>query len=211
MGTIYAYMCFSPDTSQKEAEHEIEKLKQKCEKDYGIVGGSNFNLVTPIETFYDFHPGNTFERSGWKLLKDKLQKNDRVVVKSLQSFSKATFRITLNEIENLQKRGIQFNVSNLNEDSKTLWEYVLDIYDYFENIRLERQGAAIAAIGANAALRKEKYPGRKSVLDKDFLQQLQDLLTRNITSPTELSRKLRRSRSTIYKALKLLKEQEKFS
>jgi DNA invertase Pin-like site-specific DNA recombinase len=211
MCIVYGYIRFSPNTSQEEAERQIKELQKICEKKYSIVATSNLISTTRIEIFYDFHPGNTFDRPRWKNLKDKLQKGDRVVVTSLESFSKATFRITLNEIDNLQNRGIEFNVLNLKEDSKTFWEYVLQIYDYFEKIRLERQGAAIAAIGANAVLKKEKYPGRKTVLDKEFLQELQDLLKQNVTSPTELSRKLGRSRSTIYKGLKLLKEQGKFS
>lgn len=200
---VYGYILFSPEALEADVTQEIEKFVKNCKQ--------TFNIKNDVEVFYDLHPGNTFDRPNWNSLKGKLKKKDHLLVKNLQSFSRTTLRTTLNEIDNLKKRDIQFTMLSLNEDPNEFWSYVLKIYEYFEDIRLERQGTAIASIAANIILRQEKYPGRKTVLDKQFLDQLQDLLAQNVTSPTELARRLEKSRSTIYKALKLLKEQEKFS
>lgn len=168
--------------------------------------------IEPKNIFFEVHPGDTFDRPSWKKLKDKLQKEDRVVVTTLKVFSTSTFRMTLKEIEILRKREIKLCVLELEMDeTKTIWDYVTDIYDYFEQIRLDRQVVAIAAIGLNPLLRKAKYPGRKSVLDPHFFQQLQTLLKKGTKSPTQLAKELGKSRSTIYKALKLIREEENFS
>lgn len=207
---IYGYILFPLQTSDDEVNEKIEDFVKEHKKAYEACENTWYSKQK-MEVFYDVHPGNTFDRPNWNRLQEQFQKGDELVVISLQTFSRATFRTTLTEIDNLKKRGIRFTVLHLLKDNdKDPLEYIFEIYDYFEDVRLERQGTAIASIAANIALRREKYPGRKTVLDKPFLEQLQDLLDQNVTSPTELARRLDKSRSTIYKALKLLKEQEEF-
>lgn len=205
LSRTYGYVLF-PFKEPSEEEKE-EKKKQLMDDRNG-----DWKVKDENDIVYEYHSGTTFDRQKWKALKAKLTPIDKLVVVSLESFSRATFRTTLKEIDDLKKRGIYLVILEfeLKKKRKELWDYVADIYEYFEEIRLERQGTAIASIAANMVLRSEKYPGRRTVVDTEFLEQIQDLLRQNVTSPTELAKRLDKSRSTIYKALKLLKEQDKF-
>ena len=198
------YICFFDIGSKQNPEAAAKKEFEKYQE---ILSP---NSIDGPGLYWDVHPGTDFDREQWKKLKDRLQEGDEILVTNLQSFSKTAFRVTLQEIDNLQKRGITFRVASLedrNLEKQTFWNYVVAFSEYFEQIRVDRQRSAIASIGANFALRRQKYPGRKTVLDAVFLTKVQELLKQNITSPTELARQLQRSRSTIYKALKLLEEQ----
>lgn len=223
MENIYGYIRINPD------ERLVGYKNQPFRKDHLFNFEPNFSdeqkflleekckkfvsqrKMEERELYLEVYSGDTFDRPVWKKLKEKLKENDIVVVMTLKDFSTCTFRTTLKEIESLRERKINFSVLDLKFDKedkdKNLFDYVADIYDYFEAIRLDRQGTALAMIAANPILRKEKYPGRKTILEPNFFQKLQELLQKNITSPSILARELGTSRSTIYKALKLLKEE----
>jgi DNA invertase Pin-like site-specific DNA recombinase len=191
---VYGYTRISASLYE-DSEDSILTQKEELRKKY-----PNLNI------YCDIHPGDTFDRPKWKILKDRLKQGDKVVVTKVEIFSKSTFLITLNEITNLRQSGIEVIILELLSKEKTFWDYVTDIYNYFENIRVNRQLLVINSIIANPLLKKEKYPGRKTFLDDDFLEELQELRNQNVRSPSVLARKLGTSRSTIYKALKLVTE-----
>ena len=195
MGKVYGYIRIDP----KESNHDIE-----IEKQTKIIR-SNYVGFT-FEFIYDVHSGEDFDRHAWKELKDKVNPGERISVVSLEILSNATLHTTVKEIETIQSRGISVDIVEFQNKG---WIHIFtDMHGYFERIRLQRQMAAIATIAKNEPLRKLKYPGRKTILNDIFLQQVQELINQHITSPTELCRKLGRSRSTIYKALKLLNQED---
>jgi DNA invertase Pin-like site-specific DNA recombinase len=226
MGKVYGYIRISPNEHFSKEENELFLDSQNSIYNFNSTFSNEQKLLLKkqfdqLRQKYDIdlrnmysevHPGDNFDRPVWKQLKEQLQDKDRVVVMTLKVFSTSTFRTTLNEIDTLRQRGITLYIVDLEMDpkqDKNILDYVSEIYDYFERIRLERQSVGIAAIAGNPVLRKEKYPGRKSILDPQFFARLQELLNQDITSPSVLAKELKTSRSTIYKALKLIREEEK--
>jgi DNA invertase Pin-like site-specific DNA recombinase len=227
MGKVYGYIRISPKEHLSKDENGLfldsqnfynfnsnfsneQKflLKKQCDQ---LRSKYDIDLKN---IYAEVHPGDNFDRPVWKRLKEQLQEKDRVVVMTLKVFSTSTFRTTLKEIDSLRQRGITLYIVDLEmapKENKNILDYVSEIYDYFERIQLERQSTGIAAITVNPILRKEKYPGRKSILDPQFFKQLQELLNQGTTSPSVLAKELKTSRSTIYKALKLIREEETFS
>jgi DNA invertase Pin-like site-specific DNA recombinase len=221
MGKVYGYIRISPNDELSEdesgvfSENSIYKFDPNFSNKQMFLLKKQFDELRKydidFENMYcEVHPGDNFDRPIWKKLKAQLKEKDRVVVTTLKVFSTSTFRTALKEIETLRERGITLYIDDLKMDPKkeNILDYVSQVYDHFERIRLERQSVGIAAITASPILRKEKYPGRKSILDPQFFKQLQELLNQGLTSPSLLAKELKTSRSTIYKALRLIREEE---
>ena len=136
-----------------------------------------------------------------KLIEEELQVNDLLMVTKIDRCSRNTLEF-LKLQENLFQRSITFvalDIPHSNDlATNKLIATSLSAIAAFENDRRkERQRQ-----GIQAAKKAGKYQGRKTVIDKKLISQVQDLKENKNLSITEISKITGRARNTIYKTLK---------
>jgi DNA invertase Pin-like site-specific DNA recombinase len=136
-----------------------------------------------------------------KLMNQKLQENDLVMVTKIDRCSRNTLEfLKLQDV--FFKRNITFVALDLPTSvdlatNKLIAITLSGIAEFENNRRKERQ-----IQGIRAAQEEGKYTGRKSVITKTLIQKVKDLKENSNLSVTEISRVIGISRPTIYKVLK---------
>jgi putative DNA-invertase from lambdoid prophage Rac len=136
-----------------------------------------------------------------KLINEKLQKNDLLMVTKIDRCSRSTLEfLKLQDI--FFKKDITFVALDLPTSidlatNKLMATTLSAIAEFENNRRKERQKQ-----GIQAARQEGKYIGRKSVINQTLIQKVKDLKENKKLSVTEIARVVRVSRPTIYKVLK---------
>jgi DNA invertase Pin-like site-specific DNA recombinase len=136
-----------------------------------------------------------------KLINEKLQKNDLLMVTKIDRCSRSTLEfLKLQDI--FFKKDITFVALDLPTSidlatNKLMATTLSAIAEFENNRRKERQKQ-----GIQAARQEGKYIGRKSVINQTLIQKVKDLKENKKLSVTEIARVVRVSRPTIYKILK---------
>ena len=136
-----------------------------------------------------------------KLIEEELQENDLLLVTKIDRCSRNTLEF-LKLQERLHKKKVRFISLDLPYSNdwavNQLIATNLAAIATFENERRkERQRE-----GIKAARKAGKYLGRRTVIDKKLIAQVQDLKENKNLSITEIARVTQRGRTTIYKVLK---------
>ena len=136
-----------------------------------------------------------------KLIEEELQENDLLLVTKIDRCSRNTLEF-LKLQERLHNKGVKFISLDLPYSNdiavNQLISTNLAAIATFENEqRKERQRQ-----GIQAAKKNGKYIGRRTVIDKKLISQVQDLKENKNLSITEISKITGRARTTIYKILK---------
>jgi putative DNA-invertase from lambdoid prophage Rac len=136
-----------------------------------------------------------------KLMNQKLQENDLVMVTKIDRCSRNTLEfLKLQDI--FFKRNITFVALDLPTSvdlatNKLIAITLSGIAEFENNRRKERQKQ-----GIRAAQQEGKYTGRKSVINQTLIQKVKNLKENKNLSVTEIARLIGVSRPTIYKVLK---------
>jgi len=136
-----------------------------------------------------------------KLMNEKLQENDLVMVTKIDRCSRNTLEfLKLQDI--LFKQNITFVALDLPTSvdlatNKLIATTLSGIAEFENNRRKERQKQ-----GIRAAQQEGKYTGRKSIINQSLIRKVKDLKENKNLSVTEISRVIGISRPTIYKVLK---------
>ena len=135
------------------------------------------------------------------MIDDELKENDLLVVTKIDRCSRNTLEF-LKLQERLYKKGVRFISLDLPYSNdmavNQLISTNLAAIPTFENERWkERQRQ-----GIQAAKKNDKYLGRRTVIDKKLISQVQDLKENKNLSITEIAKVTGRGRTTIYKVLK---------
>lgn len=136
-----------------------------------------------------------------KLMNQKLQENDLVMVTKIDRCSRNTLEfLKLQDI--LFKKKITFVALDLPTSvdlatNKLIATTLSGIAEFENNRRKERQKQGILA-----AKKAGKYAGRKTVINRTLIQKVKDLKETKNLSVTEIARVIGISRPTIYKVLK---------
>ena len=183
--------------SSKEQAHNFSLSGQK--EELLKQGVEEQNIFTEIGSATD-----SLEKRPvfYKLIHHTLKEGDTLVITELDRCSRNTLQFL--QVKNLlAKKGVRLRVLDLPqeylEDSPTsiFIETALAAIAEFETARrLERQRRGIEAAKAQG-----KYKGRKTVITKKLIQQVQRYMDLGV-SITEIARITGKSRSTIYKILK---------
>lgn len=139
----------------------------------------------------------------FKLINQILKEGDFLAVTKLDRCSRNT--LSFLQLKNqLAEKGVTFWVLDLprdyleNSPSSQLISTALAAIAEFETARRkERQKQ-----GIRAAQKKGKYQGRKTVITKELIAQVQDLKENKNLSITEIAKITGKGRNTIYKVLK---------
>ena len=188
----YAYARVSSKSQEKNSSINSQK------KEFRKYGVPDTNIRVEIGSAAD----SSRERPVFqKLIEEELKKNDLLLVTKIDRCSRNTLEfLKLQEL--LQNKGVKFISLDLPFSSdmavNQLISTNLAAIATFENQRRkERQRQGIQAAKANG-----KYPGRKTVIDKKLISQVQDLKENKGLSITEISKITGKGRNTIYKVLK---------
>jgi DNA invertase Pin-like site-specific DNA recombinase len=136
-----------------------------------------------------------------KLMNEKLQENDLVMVTKIDRCSRNTLEfLKLQDI--FFKRNITFVALDLPTSvdlvtNKLIATTLSGIAEFENNRRKERQKE-----GIRAAQKEGKYQGRKTVINQTLIQKVKDFKEKKKLSVTEIARVIGISRPTIYKVLK---------
>lgn len=181
-------------SKSQESNSSIESQKQQLIKN-GIEQENIFVEVGSAATEIKNRP--VFK----KLIYEKLQENDLVMVTKIDRCSRNTFEfLKLQDI--LFKRKITFVALDLPTSvdlatNKLIATTLSGIAEFENNRRKERQNQGILA-----AKKAGKYAGRKTVINRTLIQKVRDLKETKNLSVTEIARLIGISRPTIYKVLK---------
>lgn len=188
----YAYARVSSKSQQDN--YSLESQKQEFLK----LGVSEKNIRVEVGSAAD----NIKERPIFYHLIDKeLTENDLLFVTKMDRCSRNTLEF-LKLQERLHKKGVTFisldlPYTNDMTVNKLIAANLAAIATFENERRKERQRQ-----GIKAAKKNGKYLGRKTVIDKQLIEQVQDLKeTKNLTI-TEIAKVTGRGRTTIYKVLK---------
>ena len=137
----------------------------------------------------------------YHLVDHELKEDDLLLVTKIDRCSRNTLEF-LKLQERLYKKGVRFISLDLRHSTdmavSQLISTNLAAIATFENERQkERQRQ-----GIQAAKKNRKYFGRKTVIDKRLISQIQDLKENKKISITKISKITSRARDTIYKVLK---------
>ena len=188
----YGYARISSITQQDNSSLEAQKQefiqKGVPEKNIRVEIGSAADKIEDRPVFYH-------------LIDDELKENDLLLVTKIDRCSRNTLEF-LKLQDRLYKKGVRFISLDLpySEDMAVnqLISTNLAAIATFENERRkERQRQ-----GINAARKAGKYLGRRTVIDKKLISQVEDLKENKNLSITEISKITGRARNTIYKILK---------
>ena len=136
-----------------------------------------------------------------KLMEEELQENDLLLVTKIDRCSRNTLEF-LKLQEKLFKKSVTFialdlTYSNDMAVNKLIATNLAAIATFENERRKERQRQ-----GIQAAKKNGKYLGRRTVIDKKLISQVQDLKKTKNLSITEIAKITGRARNTIYKILK---------
>ena len=137
----------------------------------------------------------------YHLIDDELKENDLLLVTKIDRCSRNTLEF-LKLQERLHKKGVTFLSLDLPYSTdmavnKLIATNLAAIATFENQRRKERQQQ-----GIQAAKKNGKYLGRRTVIDKKLISQVQDLKENKNLSITEISKITGRARNTIYKILK---------
>jgi DNA invertase Pin-like site-specific DNA recombinase len=136
-----------------------------------------------------------------KLIEEELQENDLLLVTKIDRCSRNTLDF-LKLQEKLFKKSVTFIAldlpySNDRAVNKLIATNLAAIATFENERRQERQRQGILA-----AKKAGKYPGRKTVITKKLIAEVQDLKENKKLSITQIAKITGRGRNTIYKILK---------
>ncbi len=136
-----------------------------------------------------------------KLIEEELQENDLLLVTKIDRCSRNTLEF-LKLQERLYKKGVRFisldlPYSNDMAVNQLISTNLAAIATFENERRKERQRQ-----GIQAAKKNGKYLGRRTVIDKKLISQVQDFKETKNLSITEIAKITGRGRTTIYKVLK---------
>ncbi len=137
----------------------------------------------------------------YNLIDDELKENDLLLVTKIDRCSRNTLEF-LKLQERLHKKGVRFisldlPYSNDMAVNQLISTNLAAIATFENERRKERQRQ-----GIQAAKKNGKYLGRRTVIDKKLISQVQDLKETKNLSITEIAKVTGRGRTTIYKVLK---------
>ena len=137
----------------------------------------------------------------YHLIDDELKENDLLLVTKIDRCSRNTLEF-LKLQERLHNNGIRFisldlPYSNDMAVNQLISTNLAAIATFENERRKERQRQ-----GIQAAKKNGKYLGRRTVIDKKLISQVQDLKENKNLSITEIAKVTGRGRTTIYKVLK---------
>ena len=137
----------------------------------------------------------------YHLIDDELKENDLLIVTKIDRCSRNTLEF-LKLQERLHKKGVRFISLDLPYSNdmavNQLISTNLAAIATFENERRKEHQRQ----GIQAAKKNGKYLGRRTVIDKKLISQVQDLKETKNLSITEIAKVTGRGRTTIYKVLK---------
>ena len=136
-----------------------------------------------------------------KLIEEELQENDLLLVTKIDRCSRNTLEF-LKLQERLHKKGVRFisldlPYSNDMAVNQLISTNLAAIATFENERRKDRQRQ-----GIQAAKKAGRYAGRKTVITKKLIAQVQDLKENKNLSITEIAKLTGRGRNTIYKILK---------
>jgi len=188
----YAYARVSSKSQEDNSSLESQKqelLKQGVpEKNIRVEVGSAADPIRERPVFQ-------------KLIEEELQENDLLLVTKIDRCSRNTL-----EFLKLQEKLFQKQVTFISLDlpystdmavNKLIATNLAAIATFENERRKERQRQ-----GIQAAKKNGKYLGRRTVIDKKLIAQVQDLKETKNLSITEIAKVTGRGRTTIYKVLK---------
>ena len=137
----------------------------------------------------------------YHLIDDELKENDLLLVTKIDRCCRNTLEF-LKLQERLYKKGVRFisldlPYSNDMAVNQLISTNLAAIATFENERRKERQRQ-----GIQAAKKNGKYLGRRTVIDKKLISQVQDLKENKNLSITEIAKVTGRGRTTIYKVLK---------
>ena len=188
----YAYARVSSKSQEDNSSLESQKqelLKQRVpEKNIRVEVGSAADPIRERPVFQ-------------KLIEEELQENDLLLVTKIDRCSRNTLEF-LKLQERLYKKGVRFisldlPYSNDMAVNQLISTNLAAIATFENERRKERQRQ-----GIQAAKKNGKYLGRRTVIDKKLISQVQDLKENKNLSITEIAKVTGRGRTTIYKVLK---------
>ena len=188
----YAYARVSSKSQEDNSSLESQKqelLKQGVpEKNIRVEVGSAADPIRERPVFQ-------------KLIEEELQENDLLLVTKIDRCSRNTLEF-LKLQERLYKKGVRFisldlPYSNDMAVNQLISTNLAAIATFENERRKERQRQ-----GIQAAKKSGKYLGRRTVIDKKLISQVQDLKENKNLSITEIAKVTGRGRTTIYKVLK---------
>jgi DNA invertase Pin-like site-specific DNA recombinase len=176
------------DNSSLEAQKQEFIQKGVPEKNIRVEVGSAADKIEERPVFYH-------------LIDHELKENDLLLVTKIDRCSRNTLEF-LKLQERLHKKGVRFisldlPYSNDMAVNQLISTNLAAIATFENERRKERQRQ-----GIQAAKKNGKYFGRKTVIDKKLISQVQDLKENKNLSITEISKITGRARNTIYKILK---------
>ena len=188
----YAYARVSSKSQEDNSSLESQKqelLKQGVpEKNIRVEVGSAADPIRERPVFQ-------------KLIEEELQENDLLLVTKIDRCSRNTLEF-LKLQERLHKKGVRFisldlPYSNDMAVNQLISTNLAAIATFENERRKDRQRQ-----GIQAAKKNGKYLGRRTVIDKKLISQVQDLKENKNLSITEIAKVTGRGRTTIYKVLK---------
>ena len=192
MNCKYAYARVSSKSQQDNSSLESQKqefLKLGVpEQNIRVEVGSAAENIKDRPIFYS-------------LIDNELKENDLLFVTKIDRCSRNTLEF-LKLQERLHKKGVTFisldlPYSNDMAVNKLISTNLAAIATFENERRKERQRQ-----GIQAAKKNGKYLGRRTVIDKKLISQVQDLKETKNLSITEIAKVTGRGRTTIYKVLK---------
>ena len=188
----YAYARVSSKSQEDNSSLEAQKdefLKLGVPvKNIRVEVGSAADKIQDRPVFYN-------------LIDDELKENDLLLVTKIDRCSRNTLEF-LKLQERLHKKGVRFISLDLPYSNdmavNQLISTNLAAIATFENERRKQRQRQ----GIQAAKKNGKYLGRRTVIDKKLISQVQDLKETKNLSITEIAKVTGRGRTTIYKVLK---------
>lgn len=188
----YAYARVSSKSQQDNSSLEAQK------QEFRKLGVSENNIRVEVGSAAD----NIEDRPiFYHLIDHELTQNDFLFVTKIDRCSRNTLEF-LKIQERLHKKGVTFISLDLPYSTdmavNQLISTNLAAIATFENERRKDRQRQ----GIQAAKKNGKYLGRKTVIDKKLISQVQDLKENKKLSITEIAKITGRGRNTIYKVLK---------
>ena len=188
----YAYARVSSKSQEDNSslEAQIQEFTQRGvpKKNIRVEVGSAADKIEDRPVFYH-------------LIDDELKENDLLLVTKIDRCSRNTLEF-LKLQERLHKKGVTFLSLDLPYSTdmavnKLIATNLAAIATFENERRKDRQRQ-----GIQAAKKAGRYAGRKTVITKKLIAQVQDLKENKNLSITEIAKLTGRGRNTIYKILK---------
>jgi DNA invertase Pin-like site-specific DNA recombinase len=188
----YAYARVSSKSQENNSSLECQKQEflrlGVSEKNIHVEVGSAANPIKERPVFQ-------------KLIEEELQENDLLLITKIDRCNRNTLEF-LKLQERLHKKGVTFISLDLPYSTdmavnKLIATNLAAIATFENERRRERQRQGIKAAKAAG-----KYIGRRTVINKKLIDQVQDLKENKNLSITQIAKVTGRGRTTIYKVLK---------